>query len=254
MKNFILALVSLNFAFASDPTLCGGVVGKRHIYGNGFVAKTAKVSTDSFVDYNAQVCDRAIVEEGSRIEGSSRIYGRARIGKNVVVSGRAEVYGRAKAYGTSLVVIADQAEVFGNARVYGNAAVFEDAKLFGEATMIGNSKLCGQSQIKDEMVIVSTELCDKDIPEVGALPEPIMAITSPADGYETTETTVDIEVETQVDLNLVNANGVNCTSTGERKYFCQAIPLILGDNVISVEGVDSEVRGTGIKTIKVTRN
>ncbi|PIP93050.1 MAG: hypothetical protein COW00_07185 [Bdellovibrio sp. CG12_big_fil_rev_8_21_14_0_65_39_13] len=254
MKFFILVLASLNFAYASDPTLCGGALGKRHIYGNGFVARTATVSTDSFVDYDAQVCDRAIVEEGSRIEGSSRVYGRARIGKNVVVSGHAEVYGRAKAFGTSLVVIADQAQVFGNARVYGNAAVFEDAKLFGEATMIGHSKLCGQSQIKDEMVIVSTELCDKDLPEVGALPEPILVITSPVDGFATIATTVDVEVTTQVDLNLVNANGIYCTSTGAQTYFCQAVPLNMGENTISVEGVDSDFRSTGIKAIKVTRN
>ena len=60
-----------NFDFSS-VIKCGGHEGSIHPNGGGFVANTAKVDETSYVGFNAQVCDTAMIKNGARIIGSAK--------------------------------------------------------------------------------------------------------------------------------------------------------------------------------------
>jgi carbonic anhydrase/acetyltransferase-like protein (isoleucine patch superfamily) len=74
----------------------GEVLAKRHPNGGGIVAKTAKVSNDSFVGSDAVVYDSAIVMNQSSIEGNARIHGNAFVANGAKIKNDVEIFGSAE--------------------------------------------------------------------------------------------------------------------------------------------------------------
>ena len=76
-----------------DP--CGPVPAHKHPYGGGWVADSATVHPDAYVDITAVVKDNAVVENGADINQHSIIAGEALVEEYSEV-GRSKIYGAAR--------------------------------------------------------------------------------------------------------------------------------------------------------------
>jgi hypothetical protein len=194
MGLLILFFISnVNIAVGSSLP-CNGASGETHTNGGGFVARTASVHVNAFVDSTSEVCDFAIVEDqASSIEENSKVFGRALLRGQVHVSLNSKVYGNAllDQRGASSAMGIRDAEVFGNAKilddagviggkVYGHAVIREKAdiligngsteiygraQIFGDVIISGNLKIHGSIQISGQVKLITSlvnthHLCD----------------------------------------------------------------------------------------------
>lgn len=138
-----------------DREMCDGKPGTRHINvmedgteeKGGFVAATAFVGEDVFLDKNSSVCDYASVEDEVKIEDEVTIT------ENATISGKVKIKGKVRIDGYASVTEYAQIEgddilITEKARVRGHAKIMDKVKIQGEATIRGLVTVKSNSVVK----------------------------------------------------------------------------------------------------------
>ena len=131
--------------------------GKKSILG-GWVATTARVGKEVFIDRGAKVFDHARVIGTSMIQHNAKVYGFARVRgtgrvmenaqvfENATITGTSQIMDDSKVYGNSFV---DSAGLFDHVEVFDNATVESGSEIQGHAKVYGNARVSNQCIVKD---------------------------------------------------------------------------------------------------------
>lgn len=209
MKVFLLVFFILfsTFSLAQDggdddpmPLPCNGALGYPHHNGLGFVAFTAKISKNAYIDIESEVCDFAqvlynakilgrssirnqaivtngaliidsevyensIVEHGALIK-DSKVYGNARVAHGSMVLDRSHIYDFATLLNAAKVI---NSKVYEYGKIEHDASAVDHSEIFGEANLqysaivSSYSKVSGKTILKDKVKVVRSSLCKEFI-------------------------------------------------------------------------------------------
>ena len=125
--------------------------------GNSWVYYNAKVCDHACVSGNSQVCGEAKVWGFAKISGDAQVFGYASVCGDACVSGNSKVCGHANVYENASIYgdafVSGNSNVCGHVNVYENASIYGDAKVFGYASVCGDACVSGKCNVYDNAIV-----------------------------------------------------------------------------------------------------
>lgn len=133
----------------------GRVFARKHDFGKGWVANTARVDDSVYVAPKAAVYQFAQVRGQCRVENRARVFGSAKINDRVVLRNNALVFGNAEIIGT--IFLHDNVSISGNALVTGESTARGSINVTERACVI-NSTIGGTGRISGDAMALRSNI------------------------------------------------------------------------------------------------